>query len=365
MLVCVAGRRHRWDPRCDPPKDLHHPVPIDPAGRHGPTRSQASRAGTARSPWRRTSTGLFVPSFVDADRPEQRVVEAAALLPAHGAVTGWASLRMHGAYFCDGTAPDGMTAMPVPLVVGPHQSRRARDGVVWLQDRIDATEVWIRQGVPVTAPDRATFDAMRKAADVREALVALEMAMAAELTSITRMLRYVDAHAGWAGVAQARQTLALADEHSRSPNETRMRMIWVLDAGLPRPLVNREVFSLDGRLLGVVDLLDVEAGVAGEYDGADHAGAGRRSDDAGREGGLRDHGLEVFRVTGYDMHDLRRVVRRMTSTRDRALAGHLAERRWTITPPPGWPSSPSLDALLDHRDFLRECNETWERERPG
>ena len=38
-----------------------------------------------------------------------------------------------------------------------------------------------------------------------------------------------------------------------------MVLVWVLDAGLDPPLCNREVFDLDGRLIGVPDLLDVEA----------------------------------------------------------------------------------------------------------
>src|SRR3954447_802486 len=68
-----------------------------------------------------------------------------------------------------------------------------------------------------------------------------------------------------------RAALDLASEDSRSPNETRMRLVWVLDAGLPVPAVNQPVYDLDGRLLGVADLLDVAAGVVGEYDGEDHA----------------------------------------------------------------------------------------------
>ena len=56
----------------------------------------------------------FVP--VDADRGvvEQRVAEESGRLPAGGAVTGWAALRLHGANLLDGTS-DGRTPLPVPL----------------------------------------------------------------------------------------------------------------------------------------------------------------------------------------------------------------------------------------------------------
>ncbi len=348
----MTSRRHHWHPICDPPADLFLPVPVDPTGVTGPTRSQASRAGQPGSPWRRSSKAGYVPAHLDPQVPEQWVVEKAALLPAGGAVTGWAALRLLSARFCDGRTLAGET-LPVPLAVGPGQARRPVAGVRWLQDRISRDEVWIRCDTPVAMPERAVFDAMRLAPDLRHAVVELEMAIAAELTSLRRVRAYVATHSGWKGVVQGRAALDLACEHSRSKYETGMKLIWRVDAGLPAPLVNQEVFALDGRLLGVADLLDVEAGVVGEYDGGDHAGARRRSKDATREGGLRDHGLEVFRVTGYDMWDPESVVRRMRAARARARWVAPEERRWTITPPPGWVQSPSVDEILDLRDLRR------------
>ena len=40
--------------------------------------------------YRRTSHGLYLPVDIDGSVPEQRIVEAAAVLPAYGGVTGWA-----------------------------------------------------------------------------------------------------------------------------------------------------------------------------------------------------------------------------------------------------------------------------------
>ena len=47
-----------------------------------------------------------------------------------------------------------------------------------------------------------------------------------------------------------------------------MRLVWVLDAGLPAPLVNQHVGDERGRLLGKADIFDPVAGVFGEYDAA-------------------------------------------------------------------------------------------------
>src|SRR4051795_2610430 len=90
---------------------LVDPMRLDPTGEAGPTTAQAR--GRA---WRRSSHGLYVPSEVDGSVPEQRIVEAAAVLPAYGGVTGWAALRWMGASWMTGLAPDGHTPLPVVLV---------------------------------------------------------------------------------------------------------------------------------------------------------------------------------------------------------------------------------------------------------
>lgn len=350
-------RRHHWDPVCDPPRGLYAPVPVDPRGLTGPTRYQASLAGRPAAEWRRTSRGLYVPTYVDPDLPEQRVVEAAALLRGAGAVTGWGALRMQGGRFFDGQRRD-RALLPVDLVTRPHDSRRPRPGVRWSQDRLDESETRTRHGVPVTIAERAAFDAARSADDVRAATVALDMAFAAELTGPRRVAQYLATHPGWDGCPQVRAALDLSSDRSRSPMETDVRIVWELDAGLPRPLVNVEVFSRAGKLLGVADLLDPVSGLVIEFDGADHAGARRRSADAGREGRLRAHLLEVERVTGYDLHQVPALVSRLHGARRRARWLPDGDRPWTVTPPPGWPVELPLDDRLDLRDWQRSVDES-------
>ena len=102
--------------------------------------------------------------------------------------------------------------------------------------------------MPCTTPLRALFDDMRRAPDERESTVAMDTMAAAELVSIRQMRSYVEGRSGWRGVPQVRRALDLADENGMSPNETRMRLVWVLDAGLPNPLVNQPVFDLRGKL---------------------------------------------------------------------------------------------------------------------
>jgi hypothetical protein len=338
-----------FQPRCSPPTDLVRPVPIDPAGVAGPTRGQASGHG-----WRRTGRNLYVPAEVDASRPEQRVLEQAARLPPRGAVTGWASLRLAGAAYFDGLHRDGRRLIPVPLVVGP--TGRLRQGLgaqVSCEPFADA-EVRIIAGIPCTVVRRALFDEMRRPHDVRESVVAMDMAAAAGLASIRQMRLYYEDHRAFRRAGQVTQALDLASEESRSPAETRMRLVWVLDARLPPPRVNQPVFDLSGKLLGIADLFDEEAGVVGEYDGAEHRGATRHTKDVGREDAFRRAGLEYFKVTSLDMHHKDRVVDRMQTTRKRGRFEPQASRGWTLTLPPDWQPKESLDERFAMAAWLEQ-----------
>ncbi|HEU4511491.1 MAG TPA: hypothetical protein VFR87_00140 [Nocardioidaceae bacterium] len=244
-----------------------------------------------------------MPADVSDGMPEQRVMEQSVRLPTDGAVTGWAACRLHRAAFFDGLDRDGVTRLPVPLALGTKSRIRGDSAVRLSREKLAEDEVVDLRGLRYTTICRALFDAMRWAPDVREACVAMDMAAAAELASVSMMRGYVDSHSGWEGIEQVRDALELADENSKSPNETRLRLIWILDAGLPPLLVNAPVFDSRGGLLGIADLLDPVAGVVGEFDGAAHRTARRHRRDVVREDLFRRAGLEYFKVVGLDLRD--------------------------------------------------------------
>lgn len=339
---------HRWDPTCPAPRDLVRPVRVDPTGRQGPTKRQASGPG-----WIRTSHGFHVPAGTDRDRPEQRILEQSVRLPPGGAVTGWAACRLWQATFFDGLAADRRTRLPVPLALGTGGNVRADDRVVLTRDPLPRDEVVVRHGIPCVRPLRAAYDAMRLAGDDREAVVALDMAAAAELCSPAGIAAYARARPRRRGTTSVLRAVGLASEHSRSPNETRLRLVWVLDAGLPADvLVDCPVHDRAGRLLGIADLLDPVAGLAVEFDGAEHRGATRQTRDVAKDEAFRSHGLELTRVTGLDLPHRDRVVRRLLGARDRALLAPPAERRWVARPGPD-----RLDALIAEREALARFHE--------
>lgn len=349
-------RDEHWDPRCPPARGLVRPIPVDPTGESGPTKAQA-----AGPRWRRTSSNRYVPAQVDGDLPEQRIAEQAARIEPGGVVTGWAACRLHGARYFDGLLPHGRTRRPVLAVPGQGSRTRSDADLQVTREPLRREEVFIRAGIQVTEPRRALFDEMRQCRDWREAVVAFDMMAAAGLVSRRQMQVYVGARSRWRRSTVVTRALPYTSEHSRSPNESRMRLVWELDARLPRPLVNREIFDRSGRLVAVADLLDPVAGVVGEYDGAAHLRTRRRHRDLGREEALRRLGLEYFDAVRPDLDNRDGLAARMRSVRSRARFLGVRERPWTTDPPPGWPREPSLDEQL----FLLEMNRRSERETRG
>jgi hypothetical protein len=316
---------HRWDPRSPEPRELVLPVHVDPTGVTGPTRGQA------RGPaWRSIGGGLYVPSDVATDRVEQRITEVFSRMPAGSLVSGWAALRMHRVNFCDGR-DQSLRELAVPVVLPPALNVRVV-GAFTHRENVPDHERTVRYGVACTIPERALYDAMKWSADDRVAVALADMTFAARALRRDKYVAYVDARCGDRGSRRVRNAVALSDEGSLSPPETAMRLVWVLDAGLPPPRCNWYVLDEAGRRVGRPDLLSEELGVVGEYDGAEHAGARRRSQDATKEDAYRNLGLESFRIVGRDLDDTALVLDRMRAAVQRAReAGR--PRRWRSHPP--------------------------------
>lgn len=305
------------------------PVPRDPTGKTGPTPAET------RGPnWLRTSWNRYVPA--DSVRSiDQLIVEAAARLPANGAITGWAAMHWIGARrWWTGQAPDGLLR-PITLAVGG-ENVRAQAGVAISKERLDPRDVIVVDEVRVTTPVRSVFFEMRYAEDEREAGRLLSMAAYHDRVSIDEMAEYAWQHNGWTGVPQCRDGVALADENCWSPPEFDMLATWCLDAGLPRPLCNRPVFGPDGRHVGTPDLIDTTTGTLGQYDGALHLSGQRRAIDIRQEAAYRDLGLECVTMTAADLADLRGAAQRMRSAWERARQRPPDERQWSTTPPDWW-----------------------------
>lgn len=320
------------------------PVALDPSGVSGPTRGQARGAH-----WVRDAHGLYLPAGLDpALAIDQRIVTAAAAAPAGGAVTGWAALRWGGARHLDGMR--GRTELPVTLAVPP-SGAEGRPGVaVSTEEHLRRVLVEV-DGLTLTSYLAATVYEVCHARSLVEGVAMIDRACAADLVSVRELLDYRSTIGGLRWVSRLDAALALAEENCWSPTETALRMCW-RGLGITDVVCNRPVFALDGTFLGTPDLLDIETGTAGEYDGALHLAGRQRAKDIRREGQFRRAGLEYVEMVAADLADLADFERRTRDARSRAAS---SPRRWTLTPPPGW--------VETHTVELRRSLEPWQRAR--
>ena len=308
--------------------ELVWPVRRDRTGLTGPTPAET------RGPnWRRTGWGRYLPADVE-QTVEQRIVEAAAQLPSYGGVTGWAALRWRRARWFDGRAPNG-DVRPVTLVTAGNDIR-PQPGIRVSAERLNPLDLTVVDGVRCTTSVRSVFFEMRYADGLRAAATALSMAAYSDEVAIDELTRFALEHPGWTGVPLCRDATPYAEENCWSPTEMEMLLTWRIDAALPRPVCNNPIFDRDGHHIGTPDLLDVEAGVVGEYEGGSHLHVAQRAKDVRREEAFRRLGLEYFTMFSADRPDPSRMAERMHAVRSRARWLPESTRPWTIDPPPWW-----------------------------
>ena len=286
--------------------------------------------------WRSPHRDVHVWSGLDANHPRTRALAAALLLPPTGALGGWAAAWLLGVTDLDGTGRSGRALEPVGLVLPPPSQLRPREGVVRVRSALEPEDVFTCTGARVTSPVRTAVDLARGRpgpGELVEAVAALDAVL--HVTDATRadVEAYALAHPRWHGVRRARQALALADPRARSRGESRLRVMWLLQAGLPRPECNVDILDAAGRFLGCVDLLEPRSGLVAEYDGAGHREASRHARDNEREERLEDAGLVVVRLSAGDLARPGDAVRRLVTGHRRACDS-AGPRRWSWRPSP-------------------------------
>lgn len=338
-----------FDPVCHLPHDLVLPGRVDPKGLVGPTWRLANGPG-----YERVASGLYAP--VDrSSSVEQRIIDSAARLTPDGStgcVTAWSALRLYGAAYFDGLSANGSERLPVSLAVSSRGNLRSDARSVVDRSRIlDPLKLTIA-GVPVAPVQRALFDEVRRRGHLIPAVQAIDMTAAAGLISVWVMASYAWKCHAMTAIPLLREALSWAVDESRSPRETWLRLVWCLVAGLPWPLVNQPVYDLSGALIGIPDIFDPVAGVAGEYDGEVHKGIERHRRDVSREACFRDHGMEYFTAVQGDSQ--RVAAARMRATRSRAKFLPPESCAWTLERPDWDPAPLTLDEVLERQGRVEE-----------
>jgi len=283
--------------------------------------------------WRRSSRGLYVPGDAP-DSVAQRIISAAAAMPDDAAIGGWAAAHVDGADL-DGRDRQ-LQDQPVDVLLPPGLHRQPVPGIAYRRARLVRGEVSTVGGLRVTSPLRTAIDLACWAPSLTEAVVLLDLMLRAGLSPETLA---ATAPKDRRGAVQARRAIALARPGSRSPGETRLRLVYVQDVGGPDPLLNASLLDLDGRFVAMPDLFDDEAGLAMEYDGASWVGErplGHRDVDQHRSDNVREEAMErrnviVVRADAQDVGaHRRRTAARLQAARQDGLRRDRRRDRWIV-----------------------------------
>lgn len=302
--------------------------------------------------WRRTTRGLYIWAGVDELDPMTRILAAVELLPEGAAIGGWASLYVQNTVDLDGDSDlrvqrtarlrpsrsrgsrpslvEPPSVAPVAVCVGPGARIRPRPEIdisrrVLCPDDI----VWVGE-IPCLGATRSLIDLVGRQPS-EEGLVSIDAALRSDATQPDEIAAYLREHPRVHDAGRIRRLLGLADRAARSCPESRMRWIWVVEAKLPRPLVNREVANQHGQLLGVPDLFDPDSGLVGEFDGSQHRELQAHTADNAREEGFERHNMLVVRATSVDIFSRRRqLVERMQAAHRDGCARDRSRDRWVL-----------------------------------
>jgi hypothetical protein len=286
--------------------------------------------------WRAPFRGVHTPAVAEPTAPGQRIRDAAELVPPDGAMGGWAAAYLLGAVELDGRGRSGRECEDVTIYVPGSCHLSRRPAIRFVRCTLDPADLTQVAEIPVTSAERTGFDLARRST-VEAGLVATDIFCRQLALDPAALRDYAGRHPRLRGVPVARQVLALTDPRSRSSGESRLRYVWVVEAGLPPPQCNPYVVDEDGSVVAMPDLLDVDSGLAGEYDGAGHRELAAHTLDNAREEELEALGLVVVRATALDVGPFReRTVARITSGRARAST---QRGSWGWRPSPLRPTS--------------------------
>jgi len=219
---------------------------------------------------------------------------------------------------------------PVLVCLGPGARIRPRLEIDISRRRLPEEDVLEIDGIPFVRAPRCAVDLIgRQPPEL--GLASIDAAIRGGATTAGAVQRYLDLHLGVHAHPKVLRVVGLADGRARSRPESVMRWIWVVVAGLPRPLVNAEICDSSGSLAGIPDLLDLEAGLVGECDGAHHRELRQHTSDNIREELFEGLNLEVVRATSIDLWPRRpELVRRILAKHRRGSNRDRSRDAWYL-----------------------------------
>ena len=186
---------------------------------------------------------------------------------------------------------------PVEIVLPYSTGVRSRSGLTVRRSELAPQEIATVRKLRVTNLHWTLSDMCLRYPAV-EALIAVDMAIRARLTSTEGLSRYAKANSGRPGVGHLRALAGVAAP-AESPMETRLRWI-LIQALLPRPEVQVNLHDANGRFVGRADLYYPAAHLVLEYDGGNHRE--RLKEDDRRQNLIVNAGFHLLRFTAADIY---------------------------------------------------------------
>ncbi|OCB22254.1 hypothetical protein A5674_26270 [Mycobacterium malmoense] len=175
-----------------------------------------------------------------------------------GILAGYSASALHGAKWIDAS---------LPAAVIDTNARREPGVQVW-EDRIEADEVCIVEGMRVTCPERTALDLARRFPR-DQAVAAVDALVQATHLKPADVERLAERYRGRRGMKAARAALDLVDGGAQSPKETWLRLL-LIRAGFPRPQTQIAVRNEWGWAEAYLDMGWEDLKIAAEYDGDQH-----------------------------------------------------------------------------------------------
>lgn len=175
-----------------------------------------------------------------------------------GVIAGVAASAFHGAEWVDAD-------IPIELRLSAPRPPR---GIIARNETLFDDEVMYVGDVPITTPARTAFDLGRHLRR-GQALARMDALMRATPFSIEDVQLLAKRYRGARGLRQLRELLPLVDGGAASPQETRLRLLFI-DNGFPKPATQIPVYDEWGVLVRVLDMGWEDFKVGSEYDGDQH-----------------------------------------------------------------------------------------------
>jgi hypothetical protein len=206
-----------------------------------------------------------------------------------GIVAGFSAAALYGSNWVDVT-------QPAELI---HNNRHGLPGLQVWGDRLEADEIQMVDGIPVTTPARTALDLACWYPEMTAVSGIDALARACEL-KVADVDLLMQRYRGRRGVERARVSLELVDDGAQSPKESWLRII-LIKAGLPRPQTQIPVRDESGEAIAYLDMGWEDVKVAVEYDGDQHRSDRRQYTwDVRRLEMLERRGWIVIRVMAGD-----------------------------------------------------------------